>query len=458
VAIDLFGLDAEDVRRRFPEVYQHIKLEVKEKIVIRNGKEEKIGRDWNNREYRRVNWWLFGENNPDFRRSLKGLPRYIVTVTTAKHRVFQFLDASILPDDALVCVALNDAYNLGVLSSSIHATWVRANASSIGVYKGDVRYRKTRTFDPFPFPDASDVLKVQIRGAAEELDALRKQTQADHPGLTLTQIYNVLEKLRASEPLNEAEEAIKTNGLVLIVKELHDRLDSLVAEAYGWPADLSEDEVLSRLVTLNAERAAEEKRGVIRWLRPDYQMRRAGMTAVAACAPEEEQLEAPLVTAAAKVQKPSFPFGDLERTAVVFAALIGRSMRKPSPRASAKAPGSKRPSPACSPRWRASALSIQATAAPSRCAAARSRRHPRNGTTTPPRRISSQRSAHQTIHADALVPKFRAGIGAADAIAIDMCQLAFDGVCIPETAFVQERGSSCPEPVAADFVLAICGA
>jgi Fe2+ or Zn2+ uptake regulation protein len=187
----------------------------------------------------------------------------------------------------------------------------------------DPVYVKTHCFDPFPFPDPPDALKTSMGAVAEELDALRKQVQAEHPGLTLTQIYNVLEKLRACEALNEHEEAIKAKGLVLVVKELHDRLDALVAEAYGWPADLSDEDILTRLVALNAERAAEEKRGLVRWLRPDYQRKRAGIAEGAAPVPEEEQLEAQLVTAAAKVQKPSFPSGDLERTAVVFTALIG---------------------------------------------------------------------------------------------------------------------------------------
>ncbi len=52
--------------------------------------------------------------------------------------------------------------------------------------------------------------------------------QAEHPGLTLTQIYNVLEKIRAGETLDDDDEAIKTNGLVLILKELHEKLDALV--------------------------------------------------------------------------------------------------------------------------------------------------------------------------------------------------------------------------------------
>jgi len=59
---------------------------------------------------------------------------------------------------------------------------------------------------------------------------------------------------------------------VLIVRELHDKLDALVFEAYGWPATLTDEEILEKLVALNKERAAEEKAGKIRWLRPDYQI------------------------------------------------------------------------------------------------------------------------------------------------------------------------------------------
>ena len=35
----------------------------------------------------------------------------------------------------------------------------------------------------------------------------------------------------------------------------HRRLDAAVAAAYGWPADLSDDELLARLLALNLERA-----------------------------------------------------------------------------------------------------------------------------------------------------------------------------------------------------------
>ena len=87
----------------------------------------------------------------------------------------------------------------------------------------------------------------------------------------MTGMYNVLEAVRAGAPLSAKEKKIYEQGLVGILKQLHDELDAAVAEAYTWPTDLSTDEILSRLVALNAERAAEEAQGHVRWLRPSYQ-------------------------------------------------------------------------------------------------------------------------------------------------------------------------------------------
>ncbi len=103
------------------------------------------------------------------------------------------------------------------------------------------------------------------------LDAHRKARQALHPELTLTGMYNVLEKLRAGEPLTLKEQVIHEQGQVSVLKQIHDDLDAAVFACYGWPVTLSDEEILERMVALNAERAAEEKRGLIRWLRPEYQ-------------------------------------------------------------------------------------------------------------------------------------------------------------------------------------------
>ena len=96
-----------------------------------------------------------------------------------------------------------------------------------------------------------------------------------HPELTLTGMYNVLEALRAGRELSDRERDIHDKGLVGLLRQVHDELDAAVAEAYGWPGDLGEEEILTRLVELNAARAAEEEQGLIRWLRPEYQARKA---------------------------------------------------------------------------------------------------------------------------------------------------------------------------------------
>ncbi len=60
-------------------------------------------------------------------------------------------------------------------------------------------------------------------------------------------------------------------GLVSVLKQLHDDLDTAVAAAYNWPPDLHKESILQNLVDLNKQRAQEETQGHIRYLRPDYQ-------------------------------------------------------------------------------------------------------------------------------------------------------------------------------------------
>lgn len=258
MVIDLFGLSEPDVRTRFPAVYQHVLDKVKPE------------RDHNNRTTRRNNWWLFGEPLSTFRPALKALPRYIATVETAKHRVFQFLEGDILPDNKLIVLALDDAAALAVLSSRIHVTWALAAGSWLGIGNDPV-YAKSKCFDPFSFPDASEAQKTCLRALGEELDAHRKAQAAAHPQLTLTGIYNVLEKLRAGERIEGRDRETYDQGLVGILKGIHDRIDAAVADAYGWPEGLDDEAILTRLVDLNRARTSEEAAGLVRWLRPAYQ-------------------------------------------------------------------------------------------------------------------------------------------------------------------------------------------
>lgn len=261
-AIDFFGLTQEQARTKFPMSYQRVLDGVKPE------------RDQSQRASYRQKWWLFAEARPDMRRSLAGLDRYIATSMTAKYRTFQFLSESVLPDQGLIAISSNDAFHLGVLSTNIHATWAVTMGGRLGV-GNDPRYNNSRCFETFPFPDEdtglTPALRDKIALLAEQIDAHRKRQQAAHAGVTLTGMYNVLQALCEGRALTAKEQAIHAQGLVSVLKELHDELDTAVLAAYGWPADLDRDGLLTRLVSLNAQRAAEERAGKVRWLRPEFQ-------------------------------------------------------------------------------------------------------------------------------------------------------------------------------------------
>ncbi|MGE6605744.1 class I SAM-dependent DNA methyltransferase [Halomonas sp. NPDC076908] len=276
--IDLFGLNIEEVKSLYPAVYQWILERVKPE------------RDQNKRATYRENWWFFGEPRRDLRKATATIPFFITTVKTAKHRTFQKLSASVLPDSKLITIAVNNISLLGFLSSRIHFIWSTATGSTL---EDRPTYVVSRCFETFPFPELTDEQASHIGQLAEQIDAHRKRQQAEHPTLTLTGMYNVMEKLRAGEALNAKEQTINQQGLVSTLMADHDALDKAVFNAYGWD-DLAkvlvglpgattplpdkptaqaeaEEELLMRLVALNKQRALEEAQGKVRWLRPEYQ-------------------------------------------------------------------------------------------------------------------------------------------------------------------------------------------
>ncbi len=252
--IDLYPLPADQVRARFPEVYQHLLTTVKPH------------RDTNPMSFRRENWCWFGATHEMYRSFTAGLGRYVATPETAKHRIFVFLPSEVRADNMLVNFGTSDAFHLGVLSSRPHLLWARATGS---VLEDRPRYTKSTCFDPFPFPDPPDGLRRSIEQTAEELDATRTRVQQEHPDLTLTAIYNAIQAPGSLEDFGTM-----ARGRVLILRELHARLDALVLQSYGWALDLTSSDILTRLADLNAVRRREEQAGEVLWLRPGYQVPR----------------------------------------------------------------------------------------------------------------------------------------------------------------------------------------
>ena len=285
--IDTFGLDEDELREGFPAVYERLLRDVKPE------------RQTKRRKAHRVYWWLHGEKRPSMRKALDGLDRYIATPETAKHRLFQFLPAEVLPEHKVIAIGLDDGYHLGVLSSRVHGAWAVAAGGKLGVGNDPV-YNTTKCFQPFPFPTPTDGQTEEIRRLGDAIDVHRKTRQAAHPGLGLTDLYNAVEALRAGRELDEAEERAADAGLAHTLLDLHRQLDWAVLEAYGWgdldaEAKTFEGAVLDRLVALNAERREEERQGVVRYLRPSFQdpdaTSQAGLALPAVAAPEPEAAE-----------------------------------------------------------------------------------------------------------------------------------------------------------------------
>jgi type II restriction/modification system DNA methylase subunit YeeA len=200
----------------------------------------------NNRASYRDRWWIHVEPRPALRAAIAALERYIVTPSVARHRLFAWLGHPTIPDHKLFVIARDDDYFFGILQSHAHEVWSLATASRQGVGNDPV-YNNTTCFETFPFPwppgqEAVDARVVAIAAAARQLVEKRDRwlnpegaTEAELKKRTLTDLYNE-----------------RPTWLRLA----HEKLDRAVLDAYGWPHDISDEEILARLLALNLERAA----------------------------------------------------------------------------------------------------------------------------------------------------------------------------------------------------------
>ena len=216
--------------------------------VVANVKPDRVN---NRMQTRAERWWLHGSPASQMRRALEDLSRYIGTTRHSKHRMFRYIDGDVLPDSALIVFARDDDYFLGVLHSRIHTLWAEVAGSQLREAESGLRYTPTTCFETFPFSRPDEEQRAAIAAAAYELNQLRENwlnplNMLGEPALssqekrrrTLTNLYN-------------------DNSTWL--RNAHAKLDAAVADAYEWPHDLSDEEILDRLLALNLERAEAEK-------------------------------------------------------------------------------------------------------------------------------------------------------------------------------------------------------
>ncbi|MDB6148422.1 MAG: yeeA, partial [Spartobacteria bacterium] len=212
---------------------------------------------------------------PDLRKRLTRLSRYIVTPETAEYRLFVWLSLPILPDKNLVIIARDDDTTFGILHSRFHEAWSLRLGTSL---EDRPRYTATTTFATFPFPEdltpnipasayADDPRAIAIAKAAKRLDELR------NVWLNPPDLVDIVPEVVSGYPdriLPKTEEAaaiLKKRTLTNLynqrpqwLADAHRDLDAAVAAAYGWPADISEEDALAKLLELNLSRVGVEAR------------------------------------------------------------------------------------------------------------------------------------------------------------------------------------------------------
>jgi hypothetical protein len=256
-----FGLMSDSEARSYPRLYDLLRDRVMPT------------RQANGRRSYAQYWWRFGEPRRELRKALVGLKRSIVTLETSKHRFFTFIGGDFAIEHKLICIASDSSLLHGILSSALHTAWALASGGRLEDRPVD---QKAHCFDAFAFPQLIGPQALAIALKADSLDAHRKSALTRDPRVTMTGMYNVVEKLRAGAALTPKERTIHELAACGVLRDLHDELDALVAQAYGWPWPMEKEEILERLVALHDERVAEEQAGKVRWLRPDYQIPRFG--------------------------------------------------------------------------------------------------------------------------------------------------------------------------------------
>jgi hypothetical protein len=261
-----FGQLSEDQARLWPDLMSIVEARVRPQ------------RQEDNREGYRKYWWLYAEKRKELYEAIEGLKKVLVrSLTSTQYQTFTFLPGGYVYDQTLIVFATSSTASFCALCSRIHEAWALFFGATM---KDDPRYNIARCFETFPFPERWESSEDLERTGRECYDFRAALMVRNGEGLTKT--YN-----RFHDPYEHSPDIQK-------LRDLHAAIDRAVLDAYGWTdiqprcefildyedeedetpgkpskkrkpwryrwPDEIRDEVLARLLDLNAERAEEEKR------------------------------------------------------------------------------------------------------------------------------------------------------------------------------------------------------
>jgi hypothetical protein len=265
-SVDRFIVDFRDLSeseaRRWPDLMRLVEERVKP-IRLEN----------NRAGYRRY-WWQHAEKRADLYATIAklGINRVLARSLTSSYAAFAFLPNDVVFDQSLIVFAFDDFQQFGVLSSRVHEEWARFFGATL---KDDPRYNIEDCFESFPVAAApADCPSIGESGRVYYEFRAAQMIRNDE-GLTRTysRFHNPDERSRD----------------ICELRRLHAEMDRVVLDSYGWtdistdceflldyesddaesgnrrkpwryrwPEDVR-DEVLARLLALNAERAERQQ-------------------------------------------------------------------------------------------------------------------------------------------------------------------------------------------------------
>jgi hypothetical protein len=217
-------------------------------------------------------YWKFQRPRPQLRKAISGLSRFIVTPESSEHRIFVFVPTNVLIQGSLFGISRDDYATFGILCSRLHEIWATAQGNRLGV-GNQRRYNIGVSFETFPFPEGltpdipaknyqADPRAIAIAKAAKRLDERRiawlnpsdiidlvPEVAPGYPDRILPKNEEAAAELRKRTLTNLYNQRPQWLG------DTHRDLDAAVAAAYGWPADISEEDALAKLLELNISRA-----------------------------------------------------------------------------------------------------------------------------------------------------------------------------------------------------------